>query len=162
MLDIDIWNFIWAAINLILLFILMKIFLFKPLRKMMDERTRSIQEDIDSAKQSREEAEALKQQYADDISEAKSEAQKILMKAHEDAEAEKAAMLRRSQEEADQIVADANKAIETERKRVLAQAQTQIADLAIEAASKIIGENVDDEKNRRLVDRFLSEEEGIK
>ncbi|NLT07993.1 MAG: F0F1 ATP synthase subunit B [Ruminococcus sp.] len=162
MLDINIWNFIWAAINLILLFILMKIFLFKPLRKMMDERTRSIQEDIDNAKQSREEAEALKQQYADDISEAKAEAQKILMKAHEDAEAEKAAMIRRSQEEADQIVADANKAIETERKRVLAQAQTQIADLAIEAASKIIGENVDDEKNRRLVDRFLSEEEGIK
>ncbi|HRR76983.1 MAG TPA: F0F1 ATP synthase subunit B [Ruminococcus sp.] len=162
MLDINIWNFIWAAINLILLFILMKIFLFKPLRKMMDERTRSIQEDIDNAKQSREEAEALKQQYADDISEAKAEAQKILMKAHEDAEAEKAAMLRRSQEEADQIVADANKAIETERKRVLAQAQTQIADLAIEAASKIIGENVDDEKNRRLVDRFLSEEEGGK
>ncbi|MBQ6180574.1 MAG: F0F1 ATP synthase subunit B [Ruminococcus sp.] len=162
MLDINIWNFIWAAINLILLFILMKIFLFKPLRKMMDERTRSIQEDIDNAKQSREEAEALKQQYADDISEAKAEAQKILMKAHEDAEAEKAAMLRRSQEEADQIVADANKAIETERKRVLAQAQTQIADLAIEAASKIIGENVDDEKNRRLVDKFLSEEEGGK
>jgi F-type H+-transporting ATPase subunit b len=162
MLDIDIWNFIWAAINLILLFILMKIFLFKPLRKMMDERTRSIQEDIDSAKQSREEAEALKQQYADDIGDAKAEAQKILMKAHEEAESEKAAMIRRSQEEADQIVADANKAIETERKRVLAQAQTEIADLAIEAASKIIGENVDDEKNRRLVDKFLSEEEGGK
>ena len=84
------------------------------------------------------------------------------MKAHEEAESEKAAMIRRSQEEADQIVADANKAIETERKRVLAQAQTEIADLAIEATSKIIGENVDDEKNRRLVDKFLSEEEGGK
>ena len=71
-------------------------------------------------------------------------------------------MLLRSQEEADQIVADANKAIETERRRVMAQAQTEIADLAIEAASKIIGENLDDEKNRRLVDRFLSEEEGGK
>jgi F-type H+-transporting ATPase subunit b len=162
MLDIDIWNFIWAAVNLVLLFILMKIFLFKPVRKMMDERTKSIQDDIDSAKQSREEAEALKQQYADDITEAKAEAQKILMKAREDAEAEKAAMLLRSQEEADQIVADANKAIETERRRVMTQAQTEIADLAIEAASKIIGENLDDEKNRRLVDRFLSEEEGGK
>ena len=129
---------------------------------MMDERTKSIQDDIDSAKQSREEAEALKQQYADDITEAKAEAQKILMKAREDAEAEKAAMLLRSQEEADQIVADANKAIETERRRVMTQAQTEIADLAIEAASKIIGENLDDEKNRRLVDRFLSEEEGGK
>jgi F-type H+-transporting ATPase subunit b len=68
-------------------------------------------------------------------------------------------MIRKSQEEAEQIVADAGKSIEDERRRVLAQAQTQIADLAIEAASKIIGENVDDEKNRRLVDKFLSEEE---
>ena len=143
MLDINIWNFIWSAVNIIILFILLKIFLFKPINKIMDERTRSIQEDIDSAKKSREEAEALKQEYAEDINEAKAEAQK-------------------SQEEADQLVSDANKAIESKRKRVLAQAQTQIADLAIEAASKIIGENVDDEKNRRLVDEFLSEEEGGK
>lgn len=162
MLDINIWNFIWSAVNIIILFILLKIFLFKPINKIMDERTRSIQEDIDSAKKSREEAEALKQEYAEDISGAKAEAQKIIMKAHEDAEAEKAVILQKSQEEADQLVSDANKAIESKRKRVLAQAQTQIADLAIEAASKIIGENVDDEKNRRLVDEFLSEEEGGK
>lgn len=162
MLDINIWNFIWSAVNIIILFILLKIFLFKPINKIMDERTRSIQEDIDSAKKSREEAEALKQGYAEDINEAKAEAQKIIMKAHEDAEAEKAVILQKSQEEADQLVSDANKAIESKRKRVLAQAQTQIADLAIEAASKIIGENVDDEKNRRLVDEFLSEEEGGK
>ncbi|MCM1006567.1 MAG: F0F1 ATP synthase subunit B [Ruminococcus flavefaciens] len=162
MLDINIWNFIWSAVNIIILFILLKIFLFKPINKIMDERTRSIQEDIDSAKKSREEAEALKQEYAEDINEAKAEAQKIIMKAHEDAEAEKAVILQKSQEEADQLVSDANKAIESKRKRVLAQAQTQIADLAIEAASKIIGENVDDEKNRRLVDEFLSEEEGGK
>lgn len=162
MLDINIWNFIWSAVNIIILFILLKIFLFKPINKIMDERTRSIQEDIDSAKRSREEAEALKQEYAEDINEAKAEAQKIIMKAHEDAEAEKAVILKKSQEEADQLVSDANKAIESKKKRVLAQAQIQIADLAIEAASKIIGENVDDEKNRRLVDQFLSEEEGGK
>ena len=82
------------------------------------------------------------------------------MKAHEDAESEKSVILKKSQEEADQLIIDANKTIENERRRVLSQAQTQIADLAIEAASKIIGENLDDEKNRRLVDKFLSEEEG--
>lgn len=160
MLDIDHWNFIWAAINFILLFILLKIFLFKPVGKIMDERTRTIQDDLDAAKKSKEEAEALKKEYEDSISEAKEKAQEIIMKAHEDAESEKAAILKKSQEEADQMISDANKTIENERKRVLAQAQTQIADLAIEAASKIIGENLDDEKNRRLVDDFLSDEEG--
>lgn len=158
MLDINIWNFIWPAVNLLLLFIVLKIFLFKPVNKIMDERTRSIQNDIDSAKKSREEAEALKQKYADDLSNAKEEARRIIMKAQDDAAAEKAVLMERSKEDADKLVADANKAIENERRRVLQQAQSQIADLAIEAASKIIGENVDDEKNRRIVDEFLSEE----
>ena len=81
---------------------------------------------------------------------------------HEDAESERSAIIRKSQEEAEKIVADADKTIENERKRVLRQAQSEIADLAIEAASKIIGENVDDEKNRKLVDKFLSDEEGKK
>ncbi len=159
MLDINIWNFIWSAVNLILLFILLKIFLFKPIGRIMDERTRAIQDDIDSAKKSKEEAEALKKEYNESISEAKEKAQEIIMKAHEDAESEKSVILKKSQEEADQLIIDANKTIENERRRVLSQAQTQIADLAIEAASKIIGENLDDEKNRRLVDKFLSEEE---
>lgn len=159
MLDIDHWNFIWAAVNFILLFILLKIFLFKPVNKIMDERTRTIQDDLDAAKKSKEEAEALKKEYEDNISDAKQKAQEIIMKAHEDAESEKSAILKKSQDEADQLISDANKTIENERKRVLAQAQTQIADLAIEAASKIIGENLDDEKNRRLVDKFLSDEE---
>lgn len=161
MLDINIWNFIWAGINLILLLILMKIFLFKPIRKMMEKRTQMVQDELDSAKKTREEAEQLREQYDNELGSAKDEAQKIIDKAHEDAETERAAIIKRSQEEAERIVADAGRTIENERKRVLAQAQTQIADLAVEAASRIIGENVDDEKNRRLVDKFLEEEEGI-
>jgi len=159
MLDVNIWNFIWSAVNIIILFILLRIFLFKPINKIMNERTRTIQDNIDEAEKSRREAEELKQQYAESLSNAKEEAQKIIMKAHDDAEAEKSAILKKSQEEASEIISDAGKTIENERKRIIQQAQTQIADLAIEAASKIIGENVDDEKNRRLVDEFLSAEE---
>lgn len=159
MLDVNIWNFIWSAVNIIILFILLRIFLFKPINKIMNERTRTIQDNMDEAEKSRREAEDLKQQYADSISSAREEAQQIVMKAHEDAESEKAAILKKSQEEADEIINNAGKTIENERKRIIQQAQTQIADLAIEAASRIIGENVDDDKNRRLVDEFLSAEE---
>ena len=145
-----------------MLFILLRIFLFKPINKIRDERTRTIQNDLDSARKAKDEAEELRQQYENSISDAKEQANQIMMKAHENAESERAAIIRKSQEEADRIVADADKTIENERKRALRQAQSEIADLAIEAASKIIGENVDDEKNRKLVDKFLSEEEGNK
>lgn len=158
MLKFEFWNIFWTVFNVLLLFVLLRIFLFKPINRLMDERTREIQDDIDAAKKSREEAEALKQQYTDDLSNAKEEARRIVMKAQDEAAAEKAVLMQRSQQDAEKLVAEANKTIENERKRVLQQAQSQIADLAIEAASKIIGENVDDEKNRRIVDKFLSEE----
>ena len=162
MLKFEFWSIFEAVANVLILFVLLRIFLFKPINKMKAERTRTIQDNLDSAEKAKTEAEELRQQYEDSISEAKDKANQIIMKAHEDAESERSAIIRKSQEEAEKIVADADKTIENERKRVLRQAQSEIADLAIEAASKIIGENVDDEKNRRLVDQFLSDEEGKK
>lgn len=162
MIKFEFWYIVETVANILILFILLRIFLFKPINKMKADRTRTIQDNLDSAEKAKAEAEELRQQYEDSISEAKEKANQIIMKAHEDAESERSAIIRKSQEEAEKIVADADKTIENERKRVLRQAQSEIADLAIEAASKIIGENVDDEKNRRLVDKFLSDEEGKK
>ena len=162
MIKFEFWYIVETVINVLILFILLRIFLFKPINKMKNARTQSIQKDIDDATKAKQEAEELRQQYEESISEAKEKANQIIMKAHEDAESERSAIIRKSQEEAEKIVADADKTIENERKRVLRQAQSEIADLAIEAASKIIGENVDDEKNRKLVDKFLSDEEGKK
>ncbi len=162
MLKFEFWSIFEAVANVIILFVLLRIFLFKPINKIKDERTRTVQDDFDSAKKAKEEAEALRQQYDDSISSAKGEANKIIMKAHEDAEADKAMIMKKSQEEAEEIVTAAGKAAENERKRIIQQAQSQIADLAIAAASKVVGANLDDEKNRRLVDEFLSEEEGEK
>ncbi len=158
MLDIGVWNFIWPIINIILLFILLRIFLFKPINKIMDERTKSVQDDLDAAQKAKEEAEEIKAQYNETLASAREEAQQIIFKAREEASASKKEMLQNSHNEAQQIIESANKSIENERKRVMQQAQSQIADLAIAAASKIIGENLDDDKNRRLVDNFLIEE----
>ncbi len=159
MLNFEFWSIVETVANIIILFILLRIFLFKPINKMKNERTRTIQENLDSAEKARTEAEELKEQYENTIGEAKEEAKNIIMKAHDDAESERAAIIKKAHEEADQKVAEADKEIENERKKVLRQAQSEIADLAIEAASKIVGANVDDEKNRRLVDEFLSNEE---
>ncbi|HBB72564.1 MAG TPA: ATP synthase F0 subunit B [Ruminococcus sp.] len=165
MLKFEFWSIFEAVANVLILFVLLRIFLFKPLNKMKNERTRIIQDNIDDTEKAKAEAEELRSQYEGSISEAKEKANEIIMKAHEDAESEKAAIIERSKEEADEIISSAGKAAENERRRVIQQAQSQIADLAIQAASKVVGANLDDEKNRRLVDQFLSEqsaEEGDK
>ncbi len=159
MLNFEFWSIFWAVLNILILFILLRIFLFKPINKMLDDRTQSIQKDIDDAENAKREAEELRQQYENSISEAKEEAGKILREAHEYAEAERAEIIRKSHEEADEIVNSADETIENERRRVIQQAHVQIADLAIEAASKVVSANLDDEKNRKIVDNFLSEKE---
>lgn len=158
MLNFEFWSIFEDVANVIILFVLLRIFLFKPVKKMMNERTQSIQKDIDDAERNRQEAEELRKQYSDTISEAKEEANRIIMKAHDDAETERSSIIEKSHQEADEIVSAASETIANERRRVLQQAQSQIADLAIEAASKIVGANLDDDKNRKLVDEFLSEE----
>ncbi len=159
MLNFDFWSIFWAVLNILILFILLRIFLFKPINKMLDNRTQAIQKDIDDAERAKKEAEELRQQYENSISNAKEEAVQIVKNAHEYAESERAAIIRKSHEEADEIVSAASETIENERKRVIQQAHIQIADLAIEAASKVVGANLDDDKNRKLVDDFLAGEE---
>lgn len=158
MLDIGVWNFIWPIINILLLFILLRIFLFKPINKMIQERSEKIQNDFDEAEKAKTEAQELAQQNKDAVAAAKKEAQRILKEAREEAAAIKAEAALNAQEEAKQIIENANKTIETERRRSLQSAQSLITDLALSAAAKVIGESVDDDKNRRLVDKFLTEE----
>lgn len=162
MLNFEFWSIFWAVLNILILFILLRIFLFKPINKMLDDRTQSIQKDINDAEHAKREAEELRQQYENSISEAREEAGKILREAHDYAEAERAEIIRKSHEEADEIVNSADETIENERRRVIQQAHAQIADLAIEAASKVVSANLDDEKNRKVVDDFLSEKEADK
>ena len=159
MIKFEFWNIFWTVFNVLLLFVLLRIFLFKPINKMLDDRTQAIQKDYDDAERARKEAEELKAQYDSSISEAKEEAARIIRNAHDEAENERTAIIRKSHEEAESIVAAAGETIENERRRVIRQAHSEIADLAIEAASKIVAANVDDEKNRRLVDEFLAVEE---
>ncbi len=159
MLKFEFWNIFWTVFNVMLLFILLRIFLFKPINKMLDDRTQEIQKDYDDAERAKKEAEQLKADYEASIGDAKEEASKIIRNAHEEAENERTKIIRKSHEEAENIVAAASETIENERKRVIRQAHSEIADLAVEAASKIVSANLDDEKNRKIVDEFLSAEE---
>jgi len=145
----------WSVANILILFILLRIFLFKPVNKIMEERAAAINKDLNDAKASKTEAEILKEEYLQTLEDARQEAGKIVETARVQAENERATIVRKADEEAQAVFAENAKTIEHERKRSVQAAQTQIADLAIAAATKIIGRSVDTEDNRRLVDEFL-------
>ena len=153
MISLDI-SLVWVIINLLVLYLLLKKFLFKPVCKMMDERSAKIQSDLDGAAQAKADAEKIKADYEAD---AHSQAVEITNKAKAQAGRECDLMLENARAESAKIMKEAEKSIANEKEKAMDDAKYQIADLAILAAAKVIKKNVGGDSDRETVDEFLSE-----
>ncbi|MGN0595569.1 MAG: F0F1 ATP synthase subunit B [Hominimerdicola sp.] len=156
MLKLD-WNLLWTVINILVLFLLLRKFLFNPVCKIIDERTAAIQKDLDSAKAKKQEAEQMKADYEAGIKNARQEAAEITNTAKANANKECELMLENARAESARIIKEAEKAAENEKSKAIDDVKYQIADLAILAAAKVIGKNVDNDTDREAANAFLSE-----
>ena len=155
MLEFDIWTIAFSIINILVLFLFLKKFLFGRIQNIMDQRAAAVQADLDQAKASKEEAH---QQYEDTLSGAKQEASTIIANARTAAKEQGNQITEQAQQEASRMIQNAQKEIDAERQNTLAGAQKEIADLALAAAAKLVEGKMDDAENRNLVDAFLKEE----
>lgn len=156
MLSLD-WNIIWTVVNILILFFFLKKFLFKPVTDMMDKRQQLIEGSLQNAEDIKAEALELKGQYELELSHAGEEALKIVNEAREKAVQETNRQLKETREEAARILQEASKTIEIEKQKSLQNAQSEIAGIAMLAASKIIGRNVDEETNKQFLGDFIKE-----
>lgn len=152
------WGILWTVLNLLILFILLRIFLFKPVLNMMDKRKKMVEDSLADAAKKQEEAEKLKAQYENALSSAKKEAGEIVATAQKEANDEHEKIVADARKEAQQMLSQASQTIEQEKKKSLEDAQSEIADIAMSAAEKLVGRSLDDEANRKLLDTFLQEE----
>ena len=142
MIKIDI-NLVFTIINLLVLYLLMKKFLFGPIIKVMDVRKAMIDQQFAGAKDegalksAREESFQIMEQAR---KEAKAQADKTV----EDTQAKVSAMLAKAQED-----------INTERENAMRQMKDDVASLAMEAAGKIIGKNSGADQDLSLYDQFI-------
>ena len=158
MLDFSIPTILFTVINILVLFLFNKKFLFGRVNAIMEKRAQMVQADLDHAKETVAEAEQLKTNYLETMSGAQSEAKELIAKAQKIANEQRDQITQQAQRDADRIMANAKKEIVLEQQRSLESAQSAIADLAMAAASKVVGANLDDAANRDLVDAFLTEE----
>lgn len=156
MLTLD-WNLLWTFVNLIILTLLMKKFLFKPVLAIMEKRTKSITNSLDHAQSMTNEAMDLKNQYEAALSNAKSESASIVNNAKQRAKDEYEIIVKNALTDATRIKENANKAIEIDKEKAMRDMQGQIASLALIAASKLVEKNMDEDVNKQLVDEFLME-----
>ena len=150
MLDFSIPTILFTVINILVLFLFLKKFLFGRVNAIMEKRAQMVQADLDHAKETVAEAEQLKTNYLETMSGAQSEAKELIAKAQKIANEQRDQITQQAQRDADRIMANAKKEIVLEQQRPLESAQSAIADLAMAAASKVVGANLDDAACRFL------------
>lgn len=162
MLELNIWTVFWNFVNIIVLFAFFRIFLFRPVTNIMDKRKQLIVEDFESAKEAKEQAEKIKADYELELQKADEEAANIIRKANERASILYEKQMNIAKEDANKLIQNANKQIELERKKTMESAQSEIADIAILAAAKILGEQMDEKSNKRMMKDFVKEAGALK
>jgi F-type H+-transporting ATPase subunit b len=141
-----------------LLFLVLKSKVVPMFEKAYAERTEAIEGGIERAEKAQLEAQRALLQYNEQLSSAQGEASKL----REDARIQGAAILEelrtKAQEEAARITAAAHASIEAERQQAITSLRNEVGALAVELASKIVGEALDDQaRQSRIVDRFIED-----
>ncbi|MGB8455853.1 MAG: F0F1 ATP synthase subunit B [Anaerocolumna sp.] len=151
------WNIIWTFVNILILFFFLKKFLFKPVTEIMEKRQQAIEDSLQNAEDTKLEALKIKSDYEEELSHAGEKASQIIKEARDRAALEYNRQLKESREEAARILQEASKTIELERQKSIKTAQSEIAGIAMLAASKIIGKNMDEDTNKQFLGDFLKE-----
>ena len=152
-----------GAVAFTLLFLTLRKFVVPMFEKAYTDRTNAIQGGMERAEKAQLEAQRALTQYNDQLSKAREEAQTL----REEARVQGAAIIEdlrtKAQEEAARITATAHASIEAERQQAIASLRNEVGTLAVELASKIVGEALDDQAcQSRVVDRFLEDLEKSK
>ncbi len=152
-----------GAIAFTLLFLTLRKFVVPMFEKAYTERTNAIQGGMERAEKAQLEAQRALVQYNEQLSKAREEAQTL----REEARVQGAAIIEdlraKAQEEAARVTATAHSSIEAERQQAVTSLRAEVGALAIELASKIVGEALDDQaRQSRVVDRFLDDLEASK
>ncbi|MDW7668209.1 MAG: F0F1 ATP synthase subunit B [Bacillota bacterium] len=151
------WSTVFQIVNTIILYLVLKKFLFVPVTEFIQGRQDEIKNSYDDADKKNEKAESLKKEYEEKLDNVKQEGQEILIEAQKKADERGSEIIKESKEEASKLKEKAEKDIEFEKKKALNDMKDEISNIAMMAASKVLGNEVDENKNKQLVDDFIKE-----
>ena len=153
---VNFWTMLFAWINLLILYLLFKKFLFGPIKKMIDDRQKEVDDIYSDAETARESASELKAEYEEKMSRAAEESEEILKAAHRRAQLKEEEILKEENAEATRVLERAEEQIELEKKRALNDVKDQVSSMAIGIASAVIERDVSEDEHRELIDDFIS------
>ena len=150
---------IWGGISFLILLILIIKKGFPAIQKGMDARSKRIEASIAEADKAKDEAQKVLDDYKKQLGDAKNEAARIIEEARQSADKLRQDMRAKAEAEVAEIKQRAQDDIAAQAARSMAELRTRVSLLAIQLAEKVVEENLDQDRNRRLVDRFITEME---
>lgn len=150
------WTFIAQICNLFLQVYLIKRFLFKPINNILAKRKEMADAQIQDAVKAREEAEAMKSQYEQDMIQAKNKANEIVVSAQKTASAQREELLREASRQAAAMKNKAEADIEQEKRKAVNEIKDEIGGMAMEIAGKVIEREISEEDHAKLIDDFIA------
>lgn len=154
MLRLDM-NLVWTIINVIILYLLLRKFLIKPVMSIMEKREQTIRQGLDNARSQETQAQELKERYEQALASAKEESAELVEKARTNAQREYDRILTEADEQAKKIEANTKKDMELDREKAMKEVQSEVAGLAMTAVSRILKEGTDAGSDDALYQQFL-------
>ena len=156
-LNINFFTALFTLANTLVLFFVLKKFLWKPVMKMISDRQKEIDDLYADAGKDRQEAQQLRSRYEEEIANAQQTGDQIVKEAVARGQRREEEILRQANEEADAIRRKAQEDIERDKKKAVDDAKGEIAGLALDIAGKVVGQSMNDDAHAELVDQFIDQ-----
>jgi F-type H+-transporting ATPase subunit b len=149
-------------VNFIVLLVLLRLFLYKPVIKVLDERAERTKDAIELAEATKREYEQAKGEIQKQVEKGRQEAQAIITQAMQVGERLKEESRQEAAKQAQVIIDRTRSELETERDKIVGDLRREFVDISIAAAEKVIKETLDRERHRKLIEETLQESVTLK
>lgn len=156
-LNINFFTALFTLINTVVLFLVLKHFLFKPVMKMIQDRQQEIDGMYADAGKAKKEAQQMESEYRQKLEESVQTGERLVKEAVARGRSREEEIIRQANAQADAIRAKASADIAQEKKKAINDAKNEISDLAMAIAGKVVGRSLNEADQAALVDRFIEE-----
>ena len=147
---------LWTIFTFLVLLVILRKFAWKPLLESLHKREETVRSSIERAETARQEAERLLEENKKQLARAEEEGRRILNEHRQLAEKLKSEIVENANQQSRRMVDQAKQEINRDKDAALNQLRNEVANLAIQAAGKILDESLDDAHHRKLIDTYLN------
>ncbi len=154
-ISIDAWTIIFQICNLLILFLLVKKFLWKRVMAVLDKRQEEIDGIYNAADKAKEDADQMKQEYTQRMSNAREEADRLVKNAVDTAQKRGDAIVEEARTEATHMKQKAESEIEQEKRKAYSELMGEISGMAADIAGRMVEREINPDDHRELVEEFI-------